>query len=232
MNYYLHDFGAFEQDPTTAQPPAFWRDAIDTYTVMARCFETMGCGPCQHYLRLGGGEPVQANMAVFEEMKACHDRRTGHRYAGGCCGDGAYLVEGVGVEMVETAGSAPRERFVFRDGSGVAGDRSGRSGSWSGAADGKTVYLPGSYVWGSRRSGGVGSAHGGRRSGRRMVYGRSEASGWLEPTARSERGVPPATSVAGSARSEGNTSSILPGESYSGYGERQRDRRRRGMEQR
>jgi len=178
-------------------------------------------------------------MAVFEEMKACHDRRTGHGYAGGCCGDGAYLVEGGGVEMVETAGnarSAPRERFVFRDGSGVAGDRSRRSGSASGAADGKTVYLPGSYVSESRRSGSrkvshAGSAHGSRRSGRRTVHDRSEASGWLKPTARSERGVPPG-SVAGSARSEGNTSSILPGESYSGYGERQRDRRRRGVERR
>ncbi|KAK5312788.1 hypothetical protein LTR70_007954 [Exophiala xenobiotica] len=246
MNYYLNDFANFEKDATTAQPPSFWREAIDTYNVMARCFETMGCMACQHHLKLGGGAAVEANMAVFDKMKACHDRRTGHRYAGGCCGNGAYLVDGAGMEMVETAEStrsAPRERLVFRDGSGVggggggAGSRSAKGESRT-AGDGKTVYLPGSYVSesrrgsarsGSRKDSQAGSAHSSHRSGR-SKYDRSEASGWIKPTARSEMGVP--ASVAGSGRSEGNTSSILPGESSSGYAERQGDGRRKGIERR
>jgi len=242
MNYYLNDLANFSNDLTNAQPPSFWREAIDTYNVMARCFETMGCMSCQHHLKLGGGAAVEANIAVFEDMKACHDRRAGHRYAGGCCGNGAYLVDGGGMEMVETAEStrsAPRERFVFRDGSGVgvggggAGLRSAKGESRT-AGDGKTVYLPGSYVpesrHGSARSGSrKDSQAGSHRSGRRK-YDRSEASGWLKPTARSETGVP--ASVAGSGRSEGNTSSILPGESSPGYAERQGDRRRKGIERR
>lgn len=195
-------------------------------------------------------------MQAFEELKACHDRRTGHSYAGGCCGNGAYLVDGGGVEMVEDPESVraeqPVERFVFKDGETAGGSgRGSRGGSRAGwVDDAKTIYLPGSYVaesrHGSARSGShrpshAASQHSSHRSNAssRSKYDRSEASGWLKPTARSERGVPAGVvssarpggktaSVAGTARSEGNTSSILPGESCPGFNDRQAKRRKRG----
>ncbi|KAK5941218.1 hypothetical protein PMZ80_006495 [Knufia obscura] len=235
LNYYLKSFSDSLADPTSTRPQERSREGQEIFTIMARCVETLGCMDCRHNFGLGanGGNPAEMN-ACWREMERCHERRTGHEYAGGCCGNGAYLVEG---EMSVVGNSRPRERFVLEEGSrsGV-GSRSGRSQ----ATDRGTIYLPGSYVpesrGGSARSGSRRESHAGRsqqsgasrQSGTsgRSKYDRSEASGWIKPSARSERGVP--GSVAASGRSEGNTTSIMPGESYGGYGERQGERRRDG----
>ena len=238
LEYYLADFERWEKVPPPGTEAAFWREARETYAGLTRCIDTMGCMDCRHDRTLKGNPGrLAAKMEIFEEMVACHDRRTGHGYAPGCCGNGACWGGG-DMEMIERAGSVqgmPRERSVLQDGGSVAASRresERQSVSGSADVDSRPVPLSGSSVsysrygsqWGgNRRDSQVGSSHG-RHVSSRSRYDRSEASGWLKPTCRSERGVP--GSVAGSGVSEGDISSILPGESFGGYGERQRERRR------
>ena len=88
-----------------------------------------------------------------------------------------------------------------------------------GQEGGRTVYLPSQRVpVGSKAS---------RASGASRAS--TARQGWLPPTARSERGVPVNVAAAPSVvASEGNTSSILPGESMSQYTPRQEDRSKAG----
>lgn len=179
---------------------------IHTY---ARIFKTMGCWNCRHHLKLDLFSQGNFEGAV-DGCIACHNRRTGHQYRSGCCGGGAYLDD------------SPQGYLTFES------NGSARSGSQARA---KSWYTMGGYVPESRRSrsskrsGKTGSSHRSRAS----RYDRSQASGWLPPKARSEQGVPASTVLGRSVKSEGNTSTILPGESQYGYNQRQDERRAKGQ---
>lgn len=194
-------------------------------------YRTLGCLNHRHYI-LPFGESANSERLMAEGQAAaiaCHERRTGHRYQGGCCGGGTYLTGSEGDTRV------------------YSGSRSGTQSRSSRSARFDMGSVAASMAWGagsrtrhsSGRSGGGHTSHshsGGGESRRpsqshsahsQSSRSRTSQAGWRPPNSRSEHGVS-VERVLGTAQSlhaSENVSTILPGESMAGFNDRQ-DRRR------
>lgn len=198
--------------------------------------QTFGCLNHRHYgLTIGELLDDEADKQHFKdflaERKACHQRRTGHQYQGGCCGRGTYFSEGGGEFQSYGDGSSRRSgpsRSVRFDMSGITRSMASGTGSRSRQPSART---------GSGRpsqSGGSGghAQQQSTRSGGHTSGSRTSQANWRPPNARSEHGVPANQVLGGGGRSlhaSENTSSILPGESMAAFNERQGRRRDAGQ---